>query len=79
MESSLVAALGRMTTASGVAVRHLVERDDAVKDPARFDPAFQDVGEKIRDVGARRSRSARHTQAVRAPGANRTTLTRMRG
>src|SRR5213593_2669321 len=41
-----------------VPVRDLVEADDAVEDAAWFDPAVEDVREKLLDVGACRSRPA---------------------
>jgi hypothetical protein len=41
-----------------VTVRHLVEADGAVEDPAGFDPAFQHVGEQFLDVGPGRGGAA---------------------
>src|SRR5258707_6601250 len=47
-----------------IAVGHLVEAHDAVEDPARLDPALEDVWQKLLDVRADRGGSAAYGDVV---------------
>jgi|SRR5687767_151893 hypothetical protein len=47
-----------------VAIRHVVEARDPIEDAAWFDPAFEDIRQKLVDVRAGRSRTAAHGDVV---------------
>jgi hypothetical protein len=49
-----------------VAIRHVVEEHDPIEEAAWFDPAFEDVRQKLVDVRAGRSRTAAHGDVVEA-------------
>jgi hypothetical protein len=47
-----------------IAARHTVEVHDAVEDASRLDPAFQDVRQQFRDVGAHWSGTASYCDVM---------------